>query len=540
MQQASLSYKYSFLLCKDKSNRSFLTRPLKNRVRQNILTKANVYSGNGEDAPLLVKAALGQRVERPPCWMMRQAGRYQQAYRDLAQKYPSFRQRSETTELIVETTLQPYESFKPDGVILFSDILTPLPAMGINFEIDDIKGPLIENTVKNMDQVKQLRPIETEQLQFVGESLSLLRKDISPNSALLGFVGAPWTLATYIIEGQSSTLYKTIKSMTYGEENQGILNALLSHLAKEIAEYVRFQLDSGADCIQIFDSWGGQLPADRWSQWSLPYIQQIIQSVKKTHPQHPITLYVNGCSSLLERMQQSGADVIGLDWYVDMLDARKRLPLSYVFWQYSIKMKTLWIIFVSFLALHSFTQAAMVGETLKRIVVSISNSAYCEYSVVTLPPVTPYFSSPGWAITNYKPVMTSVQKGNYTILKSTAPENKLIPENITEEIFDALLRSELDSDELRSVFMIANEYDELRDKLLQDGSFGFKLKMEAWGDGECYPAERSAWIEGYVEVEELYVGQSYQDILDWIVSKNTNLAPAVQKLQCDESGCRMK
>eukprot|EP01023_Acetabularia_acetabulum_P005455 TRINITY_DN1222_c0_g1_i1.p1 TRINITY_DN1222_c0_g1~~TRINITY_DN1222_c0_g1_i1.p1 ORF type:complete len:399 (+),score=45.39 TRINITY_DN1222_c0_g1_i1:175-1371(+) len=323
-----LIHKQKCLLSNPKQQNKGL-RQIRSQFKHGVVPTASStpthFGGSDEELPLLVRAALGQKVERPPCWMMRQAGRYQKAYRDLALKYPSFRQRSETPDLIVETTLQPYHSFKPDGVILFSDILTPLPAMGINFEIDDVKGPIIENTVKTMDQVKQLVPIEVEELSFVGEALSEVKKQISQDAALLGFVGSPWTLATYIIEGKASTLYKNIKSMTYGEDNQDILNALLSHLALQIADYIRFQIDSGADCIQIFDSWGGQLPAQRWSQWSLPYIQLIIQSVKQTHPNTPLTLYVNGGGALLERMQQSGADVIGLDWYVDMKDARERL-----------------------------------------------------------------------------------------------------------------------------------------------------------------------------------------------------------------------
>eukprot|EP01025_Chloroclados_australasicus_P059044 TRINITY_DN7454_c0_g1_i3.p1 TRINITY_DN7454_c0_g1~~TRINITY_DN7454_c0_g1_i3.p1 ORF type:complete len:399 (-),score=23.75 TRINITY_DN7454_c0_g1_i3:465-1661(-) len=291
-------------------------------------TRLRVSAQNEAEEPILVRAARGLTTERPPCWMMRQAGRYQKVYRDLAEKHPSFRERSETTDLIVEISLQPYRSFGPDGVILFSDILTPLPAMGIDFEIDDNKGPLIDNTVTTQSQVDQLRTIDVQQLNFVGDALSILKREISSETALLGFVGSPWTLATYIVEGQSSTIYKTIKSMTYGEENQSVLNSLLSYLADQIAAYVKYQIDSGADCIQLFDSWGGQLPAARWQQWSLPYIQKIIQSVKQTHPDTPITLYVNGSGSLLERMQESGANVIGLDWSVDMADARRRLGPS--------------------------------------------------------------------------------------------------------------------------------------------------------------------------------------------------------------------
>jgi hypothetical protein len=147
--------------------------------------------------------------------MMRQAGRYQQAYRDLAQKHPSFRERSENTDLIVEISLQPWESFSPDGVILFSDILTPLPAFGIPFEIDDNKGPLLDNPIRSMEQLKALHPIDLTQLEFVGESLGLIRREVAGKAAVLGFVGCPWTLATYVVEGASSSVYKNIKTMMF-------------------------------------------------------------------------------------------------------------------------------------------------------------------------------------------------------------------------------------------------------------------------------------------------------------------------------------
>ena len=147
--------------------------------------------------------------------MMRQAGRYQQAYRDLALKHPSFRERSENTDLIVEISLQPWQSFRPDGVILFSDILTPLPAFGIPFEIDDNKGPLLDSPIRSMEQLQALHAIDLTQLEFVGESLGLIRREVAGKAAVLGFVGCPWTLATYVVEGASSSVYKNIKTMMF-------------------------------------------------------------------------------------------------------------------------------------------------------------------------------------------------------------------------------------------------------------------------------------------------------------------------------------
>eukprot|EP00262_Sarcandra_glabra_P013827 TRINITY_DN3906_c1_g1_i1.p1 TRINITY_DN3906_c1_g1~~TRINITY_DN3906_c1_g1_i1.p1 ORF type:complete len:410 (+),score=48.91 TRINITY_DN3906_c1_g1_i1:79-1308(+) len=273
--------------------------------------------------PLLVRAARGEPVSRPPAWMMRQAGRYMAVYRKLAEKHPSFRERSETTDLIVEISLQPWEAFRPDGVIIFSDILTPLPAFGVPFDIEEIKGPIIQSPICSLEGLKTLHPIDLDRLHFVGESLRILRREVGEKAAVLGFVGAPWTIATYVVEGGTTRTYTTIKGMCHTAPH--VLRALLSHLAQAISDYIVFQVDSGAQCIQIFDSWGGQLPPDMWEQWSKPYIEEIVNAVRKKCPQTPLVLYINGNGGLLERMKGTGVDMIGLDWTVDMADGRRRL-----------------------------------------------------------------------------------------------------------------------------------------------------------------------------------------------------------------------
>lgn len=273
--------------------------------------------------PLLVKAAKGYPVSRPPAWMMRQAGRYMAVYRKLAEKHPSFRERSETTDLIVEISLQPWEAFRPDGVIIFSDILTPLPAFGVPFDIEEVRGPVIHSPIHDEDALKALHAIDLEKLNFVGESLKILRHEVGDKAAILGFVGAPWTIATYIVEGGTTRTYTVIKRMCHTSPH--VLEALLSHLTEAITEYIIFQVKSGAHCIQIFDSWGGQLPPDMWERWSRPYIKRIVDVIKKQCPGTPLVLYINGNGGLLERMKETGVDVIGLDWTVDMADGRSRL-----------------------------------------------------------------------------------------------------------------------------------------------------------------------------------------------------------------------
>jgi len=271
-----------------------------------------------------LRAARGEVLDRPPVWMMRQAGRYMKAYRDLRDKYPAFRDRSEKVELAIEISLQPFKVFAPDGVILFSDILTPLPGIGIDFDIIESKGPIIDPPIRTQAQIDALHPLNpAESLPFIRTILQSLRSEVGNKATVLGFVGAPWTLAAYAIEGKSSKDYTVIKSMAFTEP--AILHQFLGKLAEAIATYVRYQIDSGAQVIQMFDSWAGQLSPQDYETFALPYQQQVFQQVKATHPDTPLILYINGSAGLLERMSKSGANIISVDWTVDMAEARQRL-----------------------------------------------------------------------------------------------------------------------------------------------------------------------------------------------------------------------
>ncbi|HBL60392.1 MAG TPA: uroporphyrinogen decarboxylase [Cyanobacteria bacterium UBA8803] len=273
--------------------------------------------------PYLLRAARGEVLDRPPVWMMRQAGRYMKAYRDLRDKYPSFRDRSEIPEIAIEISLQPWRAFQPDGVILFSDILTPLPGIGIPFDIIESRGPIIDPPIRSGSQIEQLHPLELDKLSFVGEILQTLRQEIDGKAALLGFVGAPWTLAAYAVEGKSSKNYSIIKGMAFNEPR--MLHQLLGKLADAIAQYVRYQIDNGAQVVQMFDSWAGQLSPQDYDTFALPYQQRVVSQVKETHPDTPFILYISGSAGVLERMKQSGVDIISVDWTVDMAEARQRL-----------------------------------------------------------------------------------------------------------------------------------------------------------------------------------------------------------------------
>jgi len=273
--------------------------------------------------PYLLRAARGEKLERPPVWMMRQAGRYMKAYRDLRDKYPSFRERSEIPEIAIEISLQPWKAFRPDGVILFSDILTPLPGVGIPFDIVESKGPIIDPPIRSQAQIDGLHPLELEKLTFVGEILQALRREVGNQAAVLGFVGAPWTLAAYAIEGKSSKNYSIIKGMAFSQP--AMLHEFLGKIADAIAVYVRYQIDNGAQVVQLFDSWAGQLSPQDYDTFALPYQQRVVEQVKATHPDTPLILYISGSAGILERMGKSGVDIISVDWTMDMAEARQRL-----------------------------------------------------------------------------------------------------------------------------------------------------------------------------------------------------------------------
>ena len=274
-------------------------------------------------APLLLRAARGEEVPRPPVWMMRQAGRYMKVYQSLAKRHPSFRERSEVPELSIEISLQPWTAFRPDGVILFSDILTPLPGMGVPFDIPD-RGPVIDPPLRTRADIEAVHEIDSERTApFVRETLQALRKEVGNEAAVLGFVGAPYTLATYCIEGGSSKSYTEIKKMAYTEPE--LLHSLLKKFANNIADYAIFQIDAGAQALQMFDSWAGQLAPMDYELFAAPYQRMVVEKVKAARPDVPFILYISQGGALLERMAATGVDIVSVDWTVDMAEARARL-----------------------------------------------------------------------------------------------------------------------------------------------------------------------------------------------------------------------
>jgi uroporphyrinogen decarboxylase len=209
-------------------------------------------------------------------------------------------------------------------VILFSDIVTPLPGLGIEMDIAEGKGPIIHSPLRSQAQIDQLRPLEPEVcLPFIKTILQALRQEVGNQSTVLGFVGAPWTLAAYAVEGKGSKTYSVIKNMAFSDPT--MLHQLLAKLADAIAVYTRYQIDCGAQVVQMFDSWAGQLSPQDYDTFALPYQRRVFEQVKQTHPDTPLILLVSGSAGVLERMPKSGADIVTVDWAVDMAEARARL-----------------------------------------------------------------------------------------------------------------------------------------------------------------------------------------------------------------------
>lgn len=272
--------------------------------------------------PLLVRACRREILERPPVWLMRQAGRYMPEYRAVREKV-GFLELCKSPERAVEVSLQPLHVLGVDAVIMFSDILIPVEAMGMPLEFTE-QGPLLSETISCSDDVNRLSiPDPVEKTGFVMEILKHLRQELSsdPDVALIGFAGAPWTLASYMVEGGTSRNHTRIKSLMYNEPL--LLHALLDKIAQTIVLYLNAQIEAGAHVVQLFDTWGGILPEAQYREFVHPYQQRVFAGLTKG--QAATILYVKGSSHVLELLPETGADVISLDELTPISQARSRL-----------------------------------------------------------------------------------------------------------------------------------------------------------------------------------------------------------------------
>jgi len=273
----------------------------------------------------LIRACRRQEVDRAPVWMMRQAGRYMPEYRALRAKY-DFMTMCKTPDLAAEVSLQPYEILGVDAVIMFSDILVPVEAMGMKVDIVESKGPVLEDPIRAEAQVEKLIvPDPAETMPFVMETIRILRKRLDHEAPLIGFAGAPFTLASYMVEGGGTRNYAEIKRLMYREPMT--IHRLLDKLADTIILYINAQIEAGAQVVQLFDTWAGELSAADYEEFALPYERKVFERIHRgpSGLAVPAILYVNGCSHILEKMVESGANVLSIDWRIDLAEAGRRV-----------------------------------------------------------------------------------------------------------------------------------------------------------------------------------------------------------------------
>lgn len=267
-------------------------------------------------------ACACQQLDRPPVWIMRQAGRYLPEYRALKSRF-SFLEMVRTPELATEVTLQPLKRFALDAAILFSDILVIPEALGQGYRFRDEGGISMDFALETREQIEQLRPAEavTEKLSYVFEALTLLKRELAYKHALLGFGGSPWTLATYMVEGGSSEDFLRIKTLFYKDKRS--FELLMTRLSDALIAYFQAQIRAGADAIQIFDSWGGILAGTDYEEASLRWIRRIVEALP---PSFPVILYAKGTSGLAIDQSFTGARVLSVDWTADLRRLREQLP----------------------------------------------------------------------------------------------------------------------------------------------------------------------------------------------------------------------
>lgn len=275
---------------------------------------------------LMLRALLREPVDRTPVWIMRQAGRYLPEYLKTRAEAGSFMNLCQTPELACEVTLQPLRRYKLDAAIVFSDILTIPDVMGMGLYFEEGRGPLFANPIKSSRDIEKLpRPDVRKSLAYVMDAVALVRQELNSSVPLIGFSGSPWTLFTYMIEGGSSKTFSKAKKLIYQEP--ALAHKLLEKLADTVTEYLNAQIESGAQIVQIFDTWGGALSSDAFREFSLRYMERIVSGLTRENEGRrvPAILFSKGCNTQLEALANTGCDALGVDWTITLQEARERV-----------------------------------------------------------------------------------------------------------------------------------------------------------------------------------------------------------------------
>ena len=268
-----------------------------------------------------LRACRREPVDYTPVWLMRQAGRYMSEYMEIRSKY-TFLEMCKNPEVAAEVTLQPINKLGVDAAILFADILLPFEGMGLNLEFAKNEGPVIHNPVRSKADVDAIRILEAEEATpYVMEAIRILRRELEGRVPLIGFSGAPFTLASYMIEGGGSKTYTECKKMMW--QVPEIWHALMTKISEVIVRYLKAQIEAGAQAVQLFDSWVGALSPTDYKEYVFPHSKYVLDNLKDAGV--PVIHFANNASTMLEMVKEAGGDVIGLDWRINIDDAISRL-----------------------------------------------------------------------------------------------------------------------------------------------------------------------------------------------------------------------
>jgi uroporphyrinogen decarboxylase len=272
-----------------------------------------------------LRACLREPTPHTPVWLMRQAGRYLPEYRATREKAGSFMGLATNRDFATEVTLQPLERYALDAAILFSDILTVPDAMGLGLSFAIGEGPKFASPVRDEAAVARLAVPDMDRLRYVFDAVSSIRKALDGRVPLIGFSGSPWTLACYMVEGQGSDDYRLVKSMLYSRPD--LMHRMLAINAEAVAQYLNAQIDAGAQAVMVFDSWGGVLADGAFQEFSLAYTRRVLAALKREHEGRrvPHIVFTKGGGLWLDEIADAGADVVGLDWTMDLRRARQQV-----------------------------------------------------------------------------------------------------------------------------------------------------------------------------------------------------------------------
>jgi uroporphyrinogen decarboxylase len=269
---------------------------------------------------LFLRAANAERTERTPVWLMRQAGRILPEYRKVRELAGDFKTLVKTPELATEVTIQPVDILGVDAAIIFSDILVIPEAMGLNYEMEEKRGPVFPERITSSADLKKIHISTGEELQYVTDAIRLTKRELNGRVPLIGFAGAPWTIFSYMIEGKGSKTFSDAKKMLYTQPE--FSHHLLDMITESTIHYLKAQIAAGADLVQIFDSWAGILSPDQYSEYSLRYIQKICDAITEA----PKTVFAKGAFFARKGMESIACNVVGLDWNMGIEESRALLP----------------------------------------------------------------------------------------------------------------------------------------------------------------------------------------------------------------------